>query len=193
MTSIVSRITPNNTVILVEPTSTSIHSDTDPLKLILPLSQIISFVGETKEQMIPIIAYISTPCRYKKPYTNMGFSHFFPINYCSSCKKPGKTLIPVTHNASLYFSSCESEDCFVKCITMQTIEQRKEYVYGPLFHLRNDFVKIRRSNGIIDDGWKIHGGIILQKRDRVIYCTKETSNGNYIQKYVLVSIILELN
>ena len=60
--------------------------------------------------------------------------------------------------------------------------------------MKDNLLKIKRTNGVIDDGWKIHGGIkISRELSRIIYCTKNTSGGNFIEKYVSVDVILELN
>ena len=105
----------------------------------------------------------------------------------------GVEWLPVTQNCVRFYSTCGSKECLEKCIKMLPIEHQKPYAFGPLFHLRNDKVKVMRSNGAIDDGWTINSGINNSSHlGDAVMCTKNIG-GFYTKKYVSVSMILKLN
>ena len=131
---------------------------------------------------------------HKEPYYGSGIGcGWSSLENCTVCGKIGVNWLPVTHNCVRFYSTCGSEECLEKCTKMVLVEHQKPYAFGPLFHLRNDLVKVRRSNGDIDDGWTIHSGITHSSHlgDNIM-CTKNI-DGTHNEKFVSVSVILELN
>jgi len=117
----------------------------------------------------------------------------FSFDKCHSCGEIGKQILHVMHNLRVYYEACDSEECLEKCRKMVVTEQKKDYVFGQLYYLKDKVVKVRQCNGDIDDGWVIHPGITTSsKGDRIIKCTKPGFFGSD-EMYVSVDIILELN
>ena len=142
----------------------------------------------------------SDPIGHKKPWNHFGLSSFFCVEYCNSCNEPGTKFMPLTYhrntnNINAFYSTCDSEECISICKKMYETEGRKDYVFGSLFRLKDTLVNVRRSNGEIDNGWKIRPGIFDSKSQgcRIIICRKEIPDGNYIDKEVPIEMIIELN
>jgi hypothetical protein len=115
------------------------------------------------------------------------------IDPCCICKNPGKSWLPIT--ISIVYFNCNSSECIDKIKAMAEIEYKKNYAYGPLYYLKNaPSIKIRRSNGTIEDDWSIFRGttgiIMISNLGPCIKCIQDITT---LTKYVQVSVILELN
>ena len=129
------------------------------------------------------------------PSFNLGFISYRVMHTdCSFCGKRSTGIVNVTENGSSYYESCGSLECKDKCSIAVDIEYQKPYAFGSLYHLKDLTVSVRRTNGDIDDGWKICPGITESSiLGMAILCTKTDSHGNNLEKIVSVSQLLELN
>ena len=114
------------------------------------------------------------------------------IDSCCICKKTGKSWLPITR--SIVYFNCNSSECIAKINAMAEIEYKKNYAYGPLYYLKNEPIKIRRTDKSIEDDWSIFRGttgiIMISNLGPCIKCIQYITT---LTKYVQVSVILELN
>tara|TARA_Y100000389_G_C17308516_1_gene436719 strand:- start:122 stop:469 length:348 start_codon:yes stop_codon:yes gene_type:complete len=70
---------------------------------------------------------------------------------CSVCKLPSKSIVNTNINHYFGWESCNKDDCnqIIKYSYISTVVKKEELVkkYG-------NFIKIKRTNGLIDDTWE---------------------------------------
>jgi hypothetical protein len=113
-------------------------------------------------------------------------------NNCMFCPNPeGESYTTyVAMEAKLGYISCS--ECREKmCAAVEFWRTHRAYGQANPLKDRND-LKIQRSNGNIEAGWRLHNPLVNVEDDgsETIYCYNETQN---IGKWCKVKSILELN
>ena len=115
------------------------------------------------------------------------------IDNCNWCINPkGEvfcTYISISHHFG--FLSC------IKCIH-KAVKTKKEWLsqnaFGPLKHLQDVDLNIQRSNGAIENGWKLNIDIPMTNTDNDDNITVNCINdGLQLERWCRVDRIIELN
>lgn len=133
------------------------------------------------------------PCDKPKPFRLV----MIPIvNICQFCKNPegGAYISYVNISEHNGFICCEKQECRLKMT-----ERRKEFLedigFAKLINLSGK-IKVKRSSGIIDDGWRVYenDSLFLFEDKYYAMVIKEICSSDIpICKYVKIEELLENN
>jgi hypothetical protein len=129
------------------------------------------------------------------PRINLKLSTFFAYGICTFCKINSSNRVwNITHDESYYYESCNSTECLNKCKNAVLEEEKKDYVYGFLYYLKNKQIKVKRTSGIIENDWVLRPGIIdSDTLGKAILCVKIDHDGKELEKYIPLNEVLEMN
>ena len=115
------------------------------------------------------------------------------LNSCQFCSNP---IGPVyTHCITYYIGFVSCELCNDKA-TSAMKEWMKLHAYGRLRHLKDMNIKIKRSSGVIESGWKLHSPFIKIDNNNIEYIECISSYNTHeplVTRNCYVDSILELN
>lgn len=111
-------------------------------------------------------------------------------NNCMFCEKPeGSSYIKhISIDDKIGYIYCG--ECTEKVDATIKIWHEK-YAYGPANYLKDQDIKVPRSNGEIEDGWRLNNPFVENFIDgeQIICCEKDRT----IEKWCFLKKILELN
>jgi hypothetical protein len=115
-------------------------------------------------------------------------------NTCMFCENPqGNSYIrTVAIEAKMGYIHCG--ECKEKAEATAQLWHDK-YSYGPAHYLKDKEIKVRRSNGEIETGWRLNNPMIehyiddSENHQLIICCEKD----KYMEKWCFLTTILELN
>jgi len=110
-------------------------------------------------------------------------------NNCMFCENPQgssyiRHVVPEAKMGYIYCGECKN-----KVEPMVKIWE-DNYSYGPANYLKNKDIKVQRSNGEIEAGWRLCNPILEYSGNEMIVCCEKD---NHIEKWCFLSKILELN
>ena len=110
--------------------------------------------------------------------------------YCDRKVLPGKSLQTcIIHDLGIVWFCCSNDICCNKMQSDRTF-WHANVAFGDANYLMKRNIKILRSNGVEEFGWRLWHPIV---QGNAILCRKDEQENRYSEKWVLIADILALN